>query len=98
MALQAEALGCTATHISAIETGRSSATTEYCEKFSNWLGLNDQQKKDLMRRLPRQGEVVAFPLKSGHSGSLRLFRKVSKMTPTQIRTLGAGQRRGVPDD
>jgi hypothetical protein len=83
---QAEALGCEVHHISAIEMGKIAASDQYVEKLRMWLNLTDQQYGELQRR--RRSNVIAFPTRhsgSNNSSSMRLFRRISKMDPMEIR-------------
>lgn len=83
---QARALGCNAYEISSIETGQTEPTAEYLKKLSDWLDLDDAQYKALLKR--SENNVIDMRQRfstSNKSTSMRLFRKISKMDPTQIR-------------
>ena len=84
---QAEALTCEVHHISSIETGKVAPSPQYIEKLKNWLNLDHHEYLDLMKR--SQGNVIAFPARhagGSNSRSMRLFRKISRMDPTHIRS------------
>jgi hypothetical protein len=99
MAEQADVFNCPVSAISDVETGKVIPTTEYVEKFSNWLRLCNQDKNELLIRIPRSANVIEFPIRAPDgSKSIRLFRKVSKMTPQQIRKIPSPLPRGAPDD
>jgi hypothetical protein len=81
---QADAFACPIHAISSIETGREQPSDEYMRRFSTWLHLTDQEHEDLVRRI--RSNVVKFPkLATTNSPSMRLFRKISKMKPSEIR-------------
>lgn len=83
---QADAFACQPHEISAVETGKTLAPDLYAQKFVDWLGLNDQEKRDLLKRI--DSNVISFPGPKGggdKSTSMRLFRKISKMNPSEIR-------------
>jgi hypothetical protein len=88
MGEQAEALKCEVHHVSAVETGKIEPSDEYIEKFRRWLGLDDSQYNALKKR--SKANVVDLRQRfstSNRSSSIRLFRKISKMDPMQIRRL-----------
>jgi transcriptional regulator with XRE-family HTH domain len=83
---QAEALQCDVCYISAVETGRTPPSDEYVEKFGRWLNLEDSQYQTLKKR--SKATVIDMRHRfstSNRSNSMRLFRKISKMDPSQIR-------------
>ncbi len=83
---QAQALDCEVHYISAIETGKIAPPTEYLEKLRGWLKLNDGQYEVLLKRTKFSVVDIGHHFStSNHSTSMRLFRKISKMDPTQIR-------------
>ena len=84
---QAEALNCPIHLISSIETGNSPLPPDYLNRFKQWLQLSESEHADLLKRAP--GIVLNFcnrGSKSNRSTSMRLFRKVSRMPPEQIRS------------
>jgi transcriptional regulator with XRE-family HTH domain len=86
---QAKAMGCEVHYISAIETGKIAPTIEYIESIRDWLRLDDTQYKALVKR--SKSSVIDLRNRSSNgnqSSSMRLFRKISKMDPTQIRCFG----------
>jgi transcriptional regulator with XRE-family HTH domain len=83
---QAKALECDIYYISGIETGKIVPPNEYIEKFGRWLSLNNTQYESLRKR--RKTNIIDLRQRfstSNQSNSMRLFRKVSKMAPSQIR-------------
>jgi transcriptional regulator with XRE-family HTH domain len=98
MGEQAEALGCSVSMISSIETGRTFPSGDYIDHLCIWLELDPNRSAELKRRIPRSENVIAFPRKPDATRTVRMFRKLSKMTPAQIRALGDELPRGTPDD
>jgi hypothetical protein len=87
---QAKALECDVHYVSAIETGKIAPPDEYIEKFGRWLGLDTTQCASLRKR--SKANVIDLRQKfstSNRSSSMRLFRRVSKMDPSQIRNYRA---------
>jgi transcriptional regulator with XRE-family HTH domain len=83
---QADAFGAEPHEISAIETGKSPLPPQYSQKLVNWLRLNEQEKRELLRRA--ESNVVAFRRSTpggDKTSAMRLFRKISKMKPNEIR-------------
>jgi transcriptional regulator with XRE-family HTH domain len=96
---QAQALQCEVHHISAIETGRIAPTAEYVENLSGWLQLKGGELKILTKRM--KSNVVSLQSRSStknNSTSMRLFRKISKLDPNQIRKFREKIDRGANDD
>jgi transcriptional regulator with XRE-family HTH domain len=87
MADQALAFDCPVSLISSIESGRENPPREYLDHFRKWLNLNDSQHSDLIKRT-RSNVVALRQLRSAanNTTSMRLFRKISKMSPEQIRS------------
>jgi hypothetical protein len=87
---QADALGCEPSEISSIEMGRSPLPRHYAKRLIDWLHLNEQEQRELFKRI--ESNVVAFPRPNLGGGdktsSMRLFRKISKMGPNEIRRFG----------
>jgi len=98
MAAQAEALGHHIPEISLIETGGILPSAAYVSQFADWLKLNAEQQVDLRKSVPRNINVIAFPRKKEATKSVRLFRKISQMTPLQIRALNTDEKKGAPYD
>ena len=98
MAAQAEALGQDVVDISAIESGRVIPSQKYVEELCNWLNVSVAEQIEFERRIPQNATIIAFPRKKDATSSVKLFRKVSKMTPAQIRALGKPPGKGVHDD
>jgi AraC-like DNA-binding protein len=93
MATQADSLGHKVSEISLYETGIMLPPDNYIDELAEWLGLDSQE---LRKRAPRDSTVIAFPRKRHANRSVRLFRKISRMTPAQIRALGSDRDKGVP--
>jgi transcriptional regulator with XRE-family HTH domain len=86
---QARAFDCPIHSISSIEAGRETPTDKYIERFRKWLDLDETQYSDLIKRT--RSNVVELRRKrsyTNNSTSMRLFRKISKMSPDQIRSFG----------
>jgi transcriptional regulator with XRE-family HTH domain len=83
---QAQFIGCSVSEISLIECGSRTPSETYLDKFRNWTKLEDGEFSDLKRRI-RSNVVELNRIKTlGENGrSMRLFRKISKMNPDQIR-------------
>jgi hypothetical protein len=84
---QADALGCDPHEISGIETGKCPLPPHYSQKFTDWLNLEERERRELLKRV--ESNVVAFPRHAtggDKTGAMRLFRKISKMNPAQIRS------------
>ena len=83
---QAEALDTEPHEISAIETGKSPIPAGYLHNVISWLNLNEQEQRDLFKRV--ESNVVALRRHTGggdKTSAMRLFRKISKMNPNEIR-------------
>jgi hypothetical protein len=98
MCEQAQATGYEVTYISAVEAGGQRPTDEYVESFRNWLGLGEREVTELNKRI---SAVVTFPgVKhvTKNSASIRLFRKISKMQPDEIRKMAKRRASEANDD
>lgn len=85
---QAAALGLPVHQISSIETGQVLPKDDYVGKFANWLSLNEREQHELKKRIPISDNVISFPGKTAvaeKTTTMRLFRKISKMKPREIR-------------
>jgi transcriptional regulator with XRE-family HTH domain len=85
---QAQAVGLLVHEISSIETGQVSPTDDYIRKLSDWLGLNERQIQELKKRIPQSNNVISLYDKRAvmeKTTTMRLFRKISKMKPQEIR-------------
>jgi transcriptional regulator with XRE-family HTH domain len=85
---QADGMDIDVSMISAIETGGRNPEIEYAEKFGRWLNLNEAERKELRKRT--EAIILSFPSAkyiTKNSKSVRLFRKISKMAPNQIRAI-----------
>ena len=92
---QADALGYQPCEISSIEMGVSAPPSQYPQKLIHWLQLNEQEQRELLKRL--ETNVVAFSRRGiggPRTSSMRLFRKISKMRPSDIRGFG---RKSAPE-
>ena len=86
---QADAFGCEPFEISSIETGQSPLPPHYSRKFIEWLSLDKQEQRDLLRKV--ESNVVSFPRHTAggdKTSAMRFFRKISKMHPNEIRSFG----------
>jgi transcriptional regulator with XRE-family HTH domain len=85
---QAEGVGLLVHQISSIETGQIYPTDDYVQKLSDWFGLNERQMQELKKRVPQSNNVISFSAKKAiieKATAMRLFRKISKMKPQEIR-------------
>jgi transcriptional regulator with XRE-family HTH domain len=85
---QAEAMKCAVHYVSAVETGKIEPSDDYIETLGRWLQLNDSQYNALKKR--RKANIIDLRQRfstGDRSSSVRLFRKISKMDPMQIRRL-----------
>jgi hypothetical protein len=86
---QADALGYQPSEISSIEMGHAPLPPGYAMRLTEWLRLNEQEQRELLKKI--EGNVIAFPRRStggDKTSSMRLFRKISKMCPNEIRSFG----------
>ena len=85
---QAEALGCEPSEISSIEMGSSASGQLFAATCR--LAEPQQIQRDLLKKV--ETNVVAFPRRTSTGGdktsSMRLFRKISRMRPNEIRSFG----------
>lgn len=83
---QAERFGCSVHEISLIECGSRTPSDAYLQNFRDWMRLDDDEFRDLKRRI-RSNIIELSRIKSmGEKGrTMRLFRKISQMNPDQIR-------------
>jgi hypothetical protein len=96
---QAEAFGCAIHFISSIETGKVPLPENYVERFRDWLNLSADQYRDLVKR--RHNNVINLQIvrfTRDNSKSMRLFRKISKMSPGQIRNFRKKPQGEAKDD
>ena len=96
---QATHLGCSVSEISSIECGSRTPSDLYLEGFREWMKLEDDEFRDLKKKI-RSNIVELNRVKtSGEKGSsMRLFRKISKMNPDQIRAFNKPPDSGARDD
>jgi len=86
---QADAFGFQPCEISEIETGKVAAPPHYSRKLIDWLCLSDQEQRELLKKLETNVVVLPRNVSGGDKTSaMRLFRKISKMHPNQIRSFG----------
>src|ERR1700688_1031446 len=83
---QAKHMGSSVHEISAIECGIRTPSEAYVESFRRWMNLDDEEFVDRKRKI-RSNVVELTRVKStGNNGrSVRLFRKISNMNPSEIR-------------
>jgi transcriptional regulator with XRE-family HTH domain len=96
---QAKHIGCLVNEISSIECGARTPSDSYLERFRDWMKLDDDEFRDLKRRI-RSNVVELNRIKAlGEKGrSMRLFRKISKMNPDQIRAFNKPPDSGARND
>ncbi|UGA46515.1 helix-turn-helix domain-containing protein [Bradyrhizobium quebecense] len=83
---QAKHIGCSVNEISLIECGSRTPSEKYLEGFRIWMKLDDEDFQELKKKI-RSNVVELNRVKSlgEHGRSMRLFRKISKMNPEEIR-------------
>ncbi|TPM54377.1 helix-turn-helix transcriptional regulator [Mesorhizobium sp. B2-2-4] len=86
---QAKEFNCSPSFISAVETGVKQVPEGYVEKFGNWLNLDLITKKHLQALADARINVIRFTPINKERAALarRLFRKINKMSPDEIRKL-----------
>ncbi|MGP0090600.1 MAG: helix-turn-helix domain-containing protein [Xanthobacteraceae bacterium] len=92
---QADVLRCEINYISSVETGRLLPTEQYLRALRSWLNLSAQEYTELLKRT--RASVIQFPTSkhvAKNSSSMRLFRKISRMNPGEIRNI----RKKQPDE
>jgi transcriptional regulator with XRE-family HTH domain len=96
---QAKFFGCSVSEISSIECGSRTPTEDYLALFKQWTKLDDEEFRDLKKRI-RSNVVELNRVRTlGENGrSMRLFRKISKMNPDQIRAFNRPPDSGAPND
>jgi len=84
---QARATTCSVVEIASVEAGETYPTPKYVEAFCKWLGLDPAEQANLLVARPKRDNVIPFrPSEPKHSGkNMRMFRKLSKMSPEDIR-------------
>jgi transcriptional regulator with XRE-family HTH domain len=96
---QAKHIGCSVNEISSIECGSRTPSDSYLESFREWMKLDAEEFRDLKRKI-RSNVVELNRVKTlGEKGrSMRLFRKISKMNPDQIRAFNKPPDSGARND
>jgi hypothetical protein len=92
---QAERFNCSPSFISAVETGDKQVPEGYVEKFGDWLKLDIVTRKHLQLLADARINVIRFTPVNKERAALarRLFRKINKMSPDEIRKLDASLSR-----
>jgi transcriptional regulator with XRE-family HTH domain len=96
---QARYVGCSVNEISLIECGSRTPSEEYLRSFRLWMKLDDEDFQDLKKKI-RSNVVELNRIKNlGENGrTMRLFRKISKMNPEQIRAFNRPPDSGAPNE
>jgi transcriptional regulator with XRE-family HTH domain len=96
---QAKHVGRSVSEISSIECGSRTPSEAYLQSFREWMKLDDDEFRDLKRKI-RSNVVELSRIKAlGEKGrSMRLFRKISKMNPDQIRAFNRPPDSGARDE
>ena len=83
---QAQRTGYSVDEISSLECGSGTPSDMYLQTFRDWMRLDEDEFRDLKRKI-RSNVIELSRIKSmGEKGrTMRLFRKISKMDPDQIR-------------
>ena len=95
---QAEALNVKSYEISAYETGEKIPPQSYVDKLAAWLSLDFRQKALLLRSIRSAVVIDLKAEKKKREETVRLFRRIHKMTPSEIRGIrpkprGSGNER-----
>ncbi|MGL6062355.1 MAG: helix-turn-helix domain-containing protein [Bradyrhizobium sp.] len=92
---QAKFTGYSVSEISSIECGSRTPPDDYLEKFQKLVALDNDEFRDLKRRI-RSNVIELSRIKTlGENGrSMRLFRKISQMNPDQIRAFNRSPDNG----
>lgn len=96
---QAQHTGSSISEISSIECGLRTPSERYLESFRGWMKLDHDEFRYLKRRI-RSNVVELNRIKVlGEKGrSMRLFRKISKMNPDQIRAFNRPPDSGAKNE
>ena len=88
---QARQFGCSPSFISAVETGEKPVPEGYVDKFCDWMRIDATIRKQLQILADSRTNVIRFTPVSKEKAAFarRLFRKINKMTPDEIRKLEA---------
>jgi hypothetical protein len=83
---QANFMGLSVHEISAVECGIRTPSMQYVETFRQWINLDNDEFADLKRKIQSNVIDLTRVKSTGNNGrSIRLFRKISNMNPSQIR-------------
>lgn len=96
---QSARLGYSVNRISSIECGALTPPDDYLHSFKDWMKLDEGDFQDLKKTI-RSNIVELNRVKGlGEKGrSMRLFRKISQMTPAQIRAFKQPPDNGVKNE
>lgn len=88
---QAKHFKCSPSFISAVETGDKPVPEGYVEKFCEWMNIGATTRKQLQILADSRTNVIRFTPINKEKAAIarRLFRKINKMTPDEIRKLEA---------
>lgn len=81
---QAEALNMKPSEISAYETGEKIPPQSYIDKLATWLALDFKQKAILLRSIRSVVIDISIERKK-REGAMKLYRRIHKMKPSEIR-------------
>jgi len=86
---QARAFECSPSFISLVECGAKQPPEGYVEKFGRWLQLDNVTQKHLQLLADARLNVIPFlpSNKERAAAARRLFRRINKMSPEEIRHL-----------
>lgn len=89
MADHARALGCSASYISQIETGKIPPPLDYVSETARWLGLDDDDELALRRAADRRRRTVRIRPKDDQRAALAgdFERCLNNLTPEDLTTL-----------
>lgn len=85
---QSDYLGFPLSIISEFETGEKIVSSQYVQKFADWLNLDFRDRADLVKASSGKSNIVSLKMeKSRRKESQKLFRRVHKLSLTEIKQL-----------
>jgi hypothetical protein len=93
---QATFLGIKTSELSEIETGNRPVPNEIPDRLGFWLGLHALEVS-VLRQLATANANVVY-LNKKHRESRKLFRKINRLSPAEIRQLGQERYKEAIDD
>jgi transcriptional regulator with XRE-family HTH domain len=85
MADQAERLNCSPSQISELETGNTRPSIQFVKQFADWIGADLLEEQSLVKAVTIVGNVVALDSVRKSKSQKRLYRRLNKLSPSEIR-------------